>query len=220
MPPAAALLAGAILIGSSALKIIRTSSGAGRRLPWSLGLGVGLVVIGAALLSVPGRTEPREATGTANLVPGDEGLPIEPVDPARAAALEARVARDSSDFPALVVLGHAYLRLDDLPRAAAVTTRALNLKPDSPESAEPYAHMAMVLWAAERDSLAFESIEYALRLQPDLPEALLYHGMLLVATGRDIPGGIAAWERYLRIAPPDANTGRIRAMLDEARSAR
>jgi hypothetical protein len=52
-----------------------------------------------------------------------------------------------------------------------------------------------------------------------LPEALLYRGIILFAGVQDMPAAAEAFDRYLAVAPPDANTGRIRGMRDAARQA-
>lgn len=145
---------------------------------------------------------------------------LEPVDTARVHALEARVARDSSDFPALIELGHLYLSQQRLNRSAQVSMRAVRMKPDAPETAEAFTHLGMILWNSDEADAGLRSLDKALLLHPDFPEALLYRGIILFAAKRDMPGATAAWERYLEVAPPGANTARVRAMLQAARSAR
>lgn len=148
----------------------------------------------------------------------DEGA-IAPVDTARLHVLETRVARDSNDHAALIELGHVYLAQQRLNRAAQVSMRAVRLKPDAPETAEAFAHLGMILWNAGEMAAGLRSLEKALALHPDLPEALLFKGIVLFAGAQDPRGAAEAWERYLKVAPPDANTTRVRAMLEGARRA-
>ena len=49
-------------------------------------------------------------------------------------------------------------------------------------------------------------------------DALLRQGITLYQKG-DYAGAIAAWERYIRAAPPNADTLSIREMIGEARAA-
>jgi len=200
-----------------------------RRLHPAVTWGVGLVLF-AALVAVVLKQAiaPRAPGGSITGVDfssgaaanDEEGFEIAPVDSARVHALEARVARDSNDYPALMELGHLYLAQQRLNRAASVNMRAVRLKPDAPETAEAFAHLGMILWSAGEMATGLQSIEKALALHPDLPEALLYKGIILFAGARDMNGAVAAWERYLQVAPPDADTARVQAMLQAARSAR
>lgn len=139
------------------------------------------------------------------------------VDTARVAELERRVARDSTDHPALIELSHLYLRQQRLQRAADVSMQAVRLRPQARETAEAFAHLGMILWAANELDGGLRSLEQALYLHPDLPEALLYKGILLFAGAGDPRGAAAAWERYLVVAPPGAETQRVRGMLQAAR---
>jgi cytochrome c-type biogenesis protein CcmH/NrfG len=75
----------------------------------------------------------------------------------------------------------------------------------------------MILWGANELDAGLQSLEQALLLSPDLPEALLYKGILLFAGANNPGGAVSAWERYLAVAPPGAETARVRGMLEAAR---
>jgi cytochrome c-type biogenesis protein CcmH/NrfG len=60
---------------------------------------------------------------------------------------------------------------------------------------------------------ALTAINQATRLDPKLPEAWLFKGMILMAGKQDQKGAVEAWEHYLTIAPPDADTTRIATMV-------
>lgn len=192
------------------------AAAAGRRMHPATGWVIGTVVFGAvAVLSLRGAVAPREEGGTITGIRfGDSGGP--PENPALA-ALEARVARDSSDFPALLELGHLYLQQQQLQKAADVSMKAVQLRPRAPETAEAFAHLGMILWGANELDAGLQSLEQALLLSPDLPEALLYKGILLFAGANNPRGAVSAWERYLAVAPPGAETARVRGMLEAAR---
>jgi cytochrome c-type biogenesis protein CcmH/NrfG len=95
----------------------------------------------------------------------------------------------------------------------------VQLRPRAPETAEAFAHLGMILWNMNETEAGLRSIENALYLSPDLPEALLYKGIILFAGANDPAAAATAWERYLEVAPPGAETERVRAMLQAARSA-
>jgi cytochrome c-type biogenesis protein CcmH len=197
-----------------------------RRVHPALAYGAGLLVFGAvAAVALRGSVGARSEGGTITGIDfgGGAAAPDAPaseaVDPAVLAALEARVARDSNDHAALLELGHLYLKQQRLQRAATVSMKAVQLRPKAKETAEAFAHLGMVLWGANELETGLRAIEQALFLSPDLPEALLYKGLLLFAGANQPAQAVAAWERYLQVAPPGAETARVRGMLEAARQA-
>jgi tetratricopeptide (TPR) repeat protein len=142
-------------------------------------------------------------------------------NPARLAELARIIQRDSSNLPALLEAGHLYLAEQRLDEAAVVTMRALQLDPRTPEG---LAHVAVLLMAEgtshdDRDSAqaalrgALDAVDQALRLKPDLAEAWLFKGMIYMAGLRDPASAAQAWEQYLKVAPADADTARLAAMV-------
>lgn len=129
------------------------------------------------------------------------------VDSAALPSLEARVATNSSDVEALVQAGHLYLAEQRFPEAVEVTMKALELEHGNMEA---HTHGALLFVAQGEADMASEVLRQVLTVRPDFAEALLYQGMVQLAQGGD-PS--ASWERFLELAPPTANTDRIRNML-------
>jgi cytochrome c-type biogenesis protein CcmH len=207
-----------------------TAPRSARRWPARLGWAGGLAVFGVVVvLSLRGSLAPRPEGGSitgqqfAASAPGaDGGVALQetgPLDSLRITELEARVRADSSDVTALVELGHLYLAQGEPEKAVVVDTMAVRLQPDAEGTAGAFADLAMILWGLGETDAAFKSLDKALFLHPDLPEALLYRGIILFAGVHDMHRAAETFERYLVVAPPDANTGRVRAMLDAARQA-
>jgi cytochrome c-type biogenesis protein CcmH len=191
----------------------------GRRMHPAVAWGIGTVVFGAvAVLSLRGAVAPREEGGTMTGLQFGDGA-AEPAENPRLTELEARVARDSNDHAALIELGHLYLQQQRLQQAAQVSMRAVQLRPQAKESAEAFAHLGMILFGANEIESGLQALEQALSMSPDLPEALLYKGIILFAGANRPREAISAWERYLEVAPPGAETARVRAMLESARQA-
>ena len=185
---------------------------------WATGLAA---FAGVAALSLKGSIIAREpgATitgGQAGAVPVAFGEAC-PLDSLRVTQLEARVRRDSTDGPALIELGHLYLTQGRLQEAAQVDMKAVQLQPDAEGTAEAFAHLGMILWSTGEADGALKALDKALFLHPELPEALLYKGIVLFAGVRDMSGAAAALQRYLDVAPLSANTARVKGMLDAAR---
>jgi cytochrome c-type biogenesis protein CcmH len=206
-----------------------TPQGAGATNPWlsRAGWAIGLAAFALVLVlslrgSVAARSEGTAITGaqTASAAPVEMELQqTGPLDSLRIAQLEARVQRDSGDVPALIELGHLYLAQGMLDRAILVDTLAVRLQPDAPSSAEAFAHIGMILWSLGQTDGGLKAIDKALYLSPELPEALLYRGIILFAGLQDMRAAAQTFEHYLAVAPPDANTARVRAMLNAARQA-
>jgi cytochrome c-type biogenesis protein CcmH len=194
------------------------------RLGWGVGLAAFALVLVLSLRgSVAARTEGGTITGTqvtGNAPPVDmEIQKTGPLDSLRIAQLEAQVRRDSTDVPALIELGHLYLAQGLLEKSILVDTLAIHLQPEAAGTAEAFAHLGMILWSMGQTDGGLKSLDKAVFLRPELPEALLYRGIILFAGAQDMRAAAGAFERYLAVAPPDANTGRVRAMLDAARAA-
>lgn len=216
--------------GTARGDLLARQSSAGLRRAWlgRLAWGVGLAAFALVLVlslrgSVAARTEGGTITGTqvaGNAPPVDMELQkTGPLDSLRIAQLETQVRRDSANVPALIELGHLYLAQGLLQKAVLVDTIAIRLQPDAPSSAEAFAHLGMILWSTGETEGALKSLDKAVFLRPELPEALLYRGIILFAGVQDMRAAAEAFDRYLAVAPPDANTGRIRAMRDAARQA-
>jgi cytochrome c-type biogenesis protein CcmH/NrfG len=149
-----------------------------------------------------------------------DGSSTEPAENPRLVELEAQIARDSNNHAALIEAGHLYLQQQRLQAAADVSMKAVRMRPQAKESAEAFAHLGMILWGANEMEPGLQAIEQSLMLSPDFPEALLYKGIILFAgaDGKNDPrGAVSAWERYLEVAPPGAETARVRGMLEMAR---
>ena len=193
------------------------------RLGWGAGLAAfALILVFSLRGAVAARTEGGTITGTQ--VGGGAPIDMElqkigPLDSLRIAQLEAKVRSDSTDVPALIELGHLYLAQGLLDKAVLVDTLAIHLQPDAPGTAEAFAHLGMILWSMGQTDGALKALDKAVFLRPELPEALLYRGIILFAGAQDMPAAALAFDHYLAVAPPDANTGRIRAMRDAARQA-
>lgn len=186
---------------------------------WAAGV---IVVVVAAVIVLRGVTRtpapasPAPAATMPDSAADGPDVRVDTVATTRIAALERRVGRDSSDHAALIELGHAYLASGQLDRATVVNFKAVQLRPRARETAEAFAHLGMILAYEGQDTVGLQSVDQALLLRPDLPEALLFRGMITFS-GQDYPAAIAAWTRYLEVAPAGADTNHVHALLQAAR---
>lgn len=196
---------------------------------WAFAVIVFVVLAGAMLSRAIGPRGPEGSITGNDAVRGGGGAggpegaggaggggALVPVDLSRVPELEARLRADSTDLQALLALGHIDIATQRFEEAAALSMRALR---QSPGNAEALTHLGVVLWASSDTDNGLEAFNQALASDENLAEALLFKGILLFTAKQDFQGAVAAWERYLEVAPPEANTARVRAMLEGARQA-
>ena len=205
---------------------------AGRALAWSGGVvAFGVVLVFTMSRAVAPRAPGGSITGT---MPGDGGAGpagggaaalLPSANPARLAELERQIAGDSSRLPQLLEAGHLYIAEQRFDEAARVTMRALEL--DS-QAAEAFAHIGVLLFVEAsshdvQDSAvvalrgALDAVSRATQLDPRLAEAWLFKGMIQMGGMRDAAAAAEAWAEYLKVAPPDADTTRISALVQSMR---
>ena len=199
----------------------QAAPGGPSRLPAALAWGggiLGFLVLAWLVMSTALRPRGADDTITGSL-PGQglgggaAGPAIADVDMDRLRALEAIVAEDSSNVEALNELGHLYLTMQRYGEVITLSTKALQLDPDSPEA---LTHMGMILVTVDHVEEGMASFDRALAADPEFAEALLFKGMIAFRR-QNFATAADAWERYLEVAPPDANLERIRGMLQAAR---
>ena len=172
---------------------------------WAVGLLLAAVVGAVVLSSLTRDSATPSQTVTA---PGDAGDPL--------AFFEQRVADHPNDVAARLDLGRRYLdgqRFDD---ALEQYLTVLDLDPDD---AEAYAQIALILLIGDRANRALDTVDRALEVAPDYPEALLYKGVILLEPSVDRPeDAIAALQRYLDVAPFGAERDRAQKLIEQARA--
>ena len=164
------------------------------------------------------------ATGVANQTAVNEPLAAAQQAEAdrqdRIAALLERVAADPRDAAALSELADAYLAgssEDDLVRAAV----ALRLLIDAdPERADAYERIVTAYIRAGDYRNARTALDaYAERSTADPTEVAFFEGIIELRGEDDPAAALAAFERFLELAPDDPRAGMIRGLRDEAASA-
>jgi protein O-GlcNAc transferase len=109
----------------------------------------------------------------------------------------AVLARDPAHFGATHLLGLLHFGKGELPAAAELIGRAIDL---DPEVADPHSNLALVLQALRRPDEALASCERALALRPDFPEAVNNRGNALLELNH-FAEAIASYERALQLRP-------------------
>ena len=189
------------------------------RHPLALGAGaVSLLVFGVALgIGIVRYSEPDRTSGPmpgsrplASLdAPPPSGDPSKPLDPAMLRGM-LQAARQS------LFAGR--------PQEASAAYQAV-LRRD-PQNVDALTHLGLLMVmsadGAERAQLVDHGVqlfERALKLDPNYAPALFYKGQVLYEVKRDAAGAIAAWEKFVAMAPPGEDRDRVMKLIAEAKSA-
>jgi cytochrome c-type biogenesis protein CcmH/NrfG len=172
---------------------------------------VGLALVAGSLL--PG-------TGIANRTDVNEGLAAaEEAEAARGAAIAAaldELAADPQDASALSELADAYLAGstgDDLFNAALTLQALISLEPDRADAYERL--IGAYLRAGDTDNATRALASYEGRDTADPVEVAFFAGLVAAREG-DSDSAIAAFDRFLELAPEDPRAAMVRGLREEA----
>ncbi len=173
---------------------------------------IGLVLVAGSMV---------EATGIANATVVNESLAAtqaaEAARQARITELLALVAADPTDATALSDLADAYLAGstgDDLARAAAALQLLINAEPGRADAYERL--MTAYLRAGDYANARAVHDSYAALDTADPVEEAFFDGVIALRGEDDADTALAAFERFLELAPDDPRAGMIEGLRDEA----
>lgn len=173
---------------------------------------IGAVLLGGSLVS---------GTGLANATVLNRSLAdaeaAEAARQSRITDLLAIVAADPTDPAALSDLADAYLAgstVDDLARAAAALQLLINAEP---QRGEAYVRlMTAYLRAGDHANARAAHDGYAELATADPVEVAFFDGIIALRGEDDPERALAAFDRFLELAPDDPRAGMIRGLRDEA----
>jgi cytochrome c-type biogenesis protein CcmH/NrfG len=177
-------------------------------------LRIGLGVTGAALGpaaqgdSTGGAGPPGNGVGGGTPVQGPAGAPPAPVQ-RLLVDLRGRLVQNPRDLSALVGLAQLYFDAGKFERAGDYYRRALAIDPANPDTRTDYA---TALHAAGRNQQALDELALVLAAQPNFAPALYDEGVVAAAIGRRREA-IAAFHKFLRVAPHDSHADQARSAL-------
>ena len=173
---------------------------------------IGLVLLAGS--AVPG-------TGIANATVVNRSLAdaqaAEDARQARIVDLLDDIAADPTDTAALSDLADAYLAgsaADDLARAAAALQLLINADPDRADAYERL--MTAYLRAADHANARAVHDSYTERASADPVEDAFFDGLIALRGENDPERALAAFERFLELAPDDPRAAMIEGLRDEA----
>ena len=89
-----------------------------------------------------------------------------------------------------------------------------------PRNVDAMTHLGLIVALGGHVDQALETLDRALALDPNYPPALLYRGQILIESKGDAPGAVAAWEKFVAVAPPGEDRDRVAKMIEEAKAKR
>ena len=111
------------------------------------------------------------------------------------------------------------------PQEASAAYQAV-LKRD-PQNVDALTHLGLLLVMSADGAQRGELVDHGLRLfdraltlDPNYAPALFYRGQVLYDLKQDAPGAIAAWEKFVSIAPPGEDRDRVAKRIAEAKAAK
>jgi len=216
----AAQLAEAETLAAATSGVGQPSAPPGRTSPSTTGRSAAIgaaALIGLVLLA--GSTVP--GTGLANDTVVNQSLAdaqaAEEARQVRIRDLLDDIAADPTDAAALSDLADAYLAgstADDLIRAAAALQLLINADPDRADAYERL--MTAYLRAADHANARAVLDSYAELASADPVEVAFFDGIIALRGEDDPERALAAFERFLELAPEDLRAAMIEGLRDEA----
>jgi tetratricopeptide (TPR) repeat protein len=169
-----------------------------------LGMGIGRYTERDQMAAAPAPPAPGipalPPPGPAGATSGTPGQPARPLPPEMLAGM-LRAARQSladGRYEEAIAAYQAILKRDD-------------------RNVDALSHLGLIAAIAGHADPALETFDRAIRIDPAYAPAHLYRGQVLFEVKKDYPGAIAAWERYLALAPAGSDRDRLQPLLEEAR---
>ncbi|HEV8674804.1 MAG TPA: tetratricopeptide repeat protein [Methylomirabilota bacterium] len=145
-----------------------------------------------------------------------------PAPPEPTAAVDPSVAAPTKPLPPAMLQGmlqaaRASFDAGRYDEAAAAYQAVLKRQP---ENVDALTHVGALLAMAGHVDAALSHFDRALGLRPDDPEALWFKAGILYQLRHDYAGAIAAWERFVAVAPDAASRQQALGLIGEARARR
>ncbi len=131
------------------------------------------------------------------------------------AQLEDVLKRDPDNLQALISLGNAYFDTNQEKKAIDAYQRALKI---DPKNADVRTDMGIMYRNTKDYDSAVREFRQAAKDNPSHVNSRFNLAIVLQNDKKDIPGAIAAWEDFLRVAPNDNRAAMARAQLDQLKT--
>ena len=129
--------------------------------------------------------------------------------------LEEALKRDPENLQALISLGNAYFDTNQERKAIETYQKALKI---DPKNADVRTDVGIMYRNIKDYDSAVREFRQAAKDNPNHVNSRFNLAIVLQKDKNDIPGAIAAWEEFLRVAPTDERASMAKAQLDQLKS--
>lgn len=163
-----------------------------------------VLIVGAfAIASVPLMLSDPVRTSEVSAGPVEEQDPVD--------FFAQRVRKSPNDVGARLDLAASLMSAGNFQGAMTEYLSVLQLEPDNPDA---HARMGLLLFRGGLTKPALKSVDRALSLRADLPEALYVKGLITLMGLKKPNDAEQIFERYLEVAPFGAYIGDIERLLE------
>jgi len=125
--------------------------------------------------------------------------------------LERIVAKEPENRNAWVQLGHNYFDADQAAKAVSAYDKALALDGNDPNVLTDQGVMYRRLGSFDK---AIDNFKKANQVNPNHQQSLYNMGIVYLYDLKDPTSALAAWKKFLTIAPPGPQSAQVRAEVD------
>lgn len=162
------------------------------------------------------QARPPTATTTAPAAAAQQAQTAPPFDQARATALEAAIAKNSSDVEARVQLGDLYFDAERFSEATRWYEDALRI---NPQHVNASTDLGIAYYYMNQPDRALQQFDRSLQIDPKHTKTLLNIGIVRAFGKQDLEGAAKVWQEVIATAPSSAEAGMARQALQGLRSA-
>jgi tetratricopeptide (TPR) repeat protein len=139
-----------------------------------------------------------------------------PIDMSKELAeLEQLSAKDPGNANYRTQIGNIYYDMDQYDKAEVYYTQSLGLKPRDPNVE---TDLAVCYHYLGQDDRSLETLEKVLQYSPDFAQAMFNKGIVLISGKKDVQGGIAVWEKLLRVHSDFPRKTEIQQSIDQLKA--
>ena len=163
------------------------------------------------------QARPPAATATAPAAAAaQQAQTAPPFDQSRASALEATIAKNSSDVESRVQLGDLYFDAERFAEATKWYEDALRI---NPKHVNASTDLGIAYYYMNQPDRALQQFERSLAVDPKHTKTLLNIGIVRAFGKQDLDGAAKAWQQVIDIAPTSQEAAMARKAIEGLRSA-
>lgn len=162
------------------------------------------------------QARPPAATTAAPAAAAQQAQTAPPFDQSRASALEATIAKNTSDVESRVQLGDLYFDAERFADATKWYEDALRI---DPKHVNASTDLGIAYYYMNQPDRALQQFDRSLAVDPKHTKTLLNVGIVKAFGKQDLQGAARAWQQVIDIAPSSQEAAMARKAIEGVRSA-